>query len=160
MRQTLASILAVLAAASFAVPGVAHHGTSITYEMDKTITVSGAVTEFDFSYPHPSLFFDVKDDKGKVVKWGAEFLPTPAALKNLGWTRETIKFNDKVVLGCHPSKSGNPVCALASLSINGKPINVGGGPGAAPPVGAPQRGGPATAPPGAPVGGAQRGQRQ
>ena len=32
---------------------LAHHGTSITYEMDKTISVTGSVTEFDFSYPHP-----------------------------------------------------------------------------------------------------------
>ncbi|HEX4999300.1 MAG TPA: DUF6152 family protein [Terriglobia bacterium] len=160
MKPILSSILAALIVASFAVPGVAHHGTSITYEMDKTITVSGTVTEFDFSYPHPSLFFDVKDDKGQVVKWGAEFLPTPAALKNAGWTKETIKFNDKVVLGCHPSKSGKPVCALASLSINGKAINVGGGPGVAPAPGAggaPR--GPRGAAPTAPAG-APRGQRQ
>ena len=88
--------------------------------MDKTITVTGTVDEFDFGYPHPSLFFDVKDDKGQVVKWGVEFLPTPAALKNLGWTKESIKAGDKVVIGCHPSKSGKPVCALQSLTINGK----------------------------------------
>ena len=120
---------------------LAHHGTSITYEMDKTITVTGSVTEFDFSYPHPSLFFDVKDDKGKVEKWGAEFLPTPAALRNIGWTKETIKAGDTVVLGCHPSKSGKPVCALQSIAINGKSVSVG--PGAPP----------------APAGGGQRGQR-
>jgi hypothetical protein len=120
---------------------LAHHGTSITYEMDKTITVTGSVTEFDFSYPHPSLFFDVKDDKGKVEKWGAEFLPTPAALRNMGWTKETIKAGDTVVLGCHPSKSGKPVCALQSIAINGKSVSVG--PGAPP----------------APAGGGQRGQR-
>src|ERR1043165_4992781 len=132
MRQSVTSILAALVLASVPVAALAHHGTSITYEMDKTITVSGTVTEFDFGYPHPSLFFDVTDEKGQVVKWGAEFLPTPAALKQLGWNKETIKFNDKVVLGCHPSKSGKPVCALASLSINGKSINVGGGPGVAP----------------------------
>jgi hypothetical protein len=154
MRQNVRSILAALVLASFPAAAVAHHGTSITYEMDKTITVSGTVTEFDFGYPHPSLFFDVKDEKGQIVKWGAEFLPTPAALKNLGWTKETIKFNDKVTLGCHPSKSGKPVCALASLSINGKPINVGGGPGVAP-----QRGTPAAGP-AAPAGAAPRGQRQ
>jgi len=142
MRRNLSSILGVVAMVSFAGLAVAHHGTSITYEMDKTITVSGTVTEFDFGYPHPSLFFDVTDEKGQVVKWGAEFLPTPAALKNLGWNKETIKFKDKVVLGCHPSKSGKPVCALASISINGKPVNVGGGPGVAPAPGgaAPQRG--------------------
>src|SRR6185295_16925084 len=160
MKEILNSILTAMAVASFAAAAAAHHGTSITYEMDKTITVTGIVTEFDFGYPHPSLFFDVTDEKGQVVKWGAEFLPTPAALKNAGWTKETIKFNDKVILGCHPSKSGKPVCALASLSINGKPINVGGGPGVAPaPGAAPQRGGPAAAP-ATPAGGAQRGQRQ
>ena len=54
------------AAVLFAVPLFAHHGTSISYEMDKTITVTGTVTEFDFSFPHPSLFFDVKDDNGNV----------------------------------------------------------------------------------------------
>jgi len=138
MRQNLNSILAALVLVVFPIAAVAHHGTSITYEMDKTITVSGTVTEFDFSYPHPSLFFDVTDEKGQVVKWGAEFLPTPAALKNLGWNKETIKFKDKVTLGCHPSKSGKPVCALASLSINGKAINVGGGPGVAPAGAAPR----------------------
>jgi len=50
-------------------------------KMDKTITVTGTVTEFDFSFPHPSLFFDVKDEKGQVVKWGSEFLPTPPAMR-------------------------------------------------------------------------------
>ena len=147
MRRNLSLILAVPATVFFAASAIAHHGTSITYEMDKTITVSGTVVEFDLGYPHPSLFFNVTDEKGQVVKWGAEFLPTPAALKNLGWTKETIKFNDKVVLGCHPSKSGKPVCALASISINGKPMNVGGGPGAAP-----QRGAPGAAPASAPGG--------
>jgi len=155
---TKMSILFSVAAVLLAATAFAHHGTSISYEMDKTITVTGTVTEFDFSFPHPSLFLDVKDEKGQVVKWGAEFLPTPAALKNLGWNKETIKFNDKVVLGCHPSKSGKPVCALASISINGKPVNVGGGPGVAP-GGAPQRGAPAAAP-ATPAGGAPRGQRQ
>jgi hypothetical protein len=124
-----------------AVPAIAHHGTSITYEMDKTITVTGTVTEFDFSYPHPALFLEVKDDKGKATKWGAEFLPTPAALKALGWNRETLKFGDAVVLGCHPSKTGNPVCAVQTITINGKVTPLGGGPGGPPPGGGGQRGG-------------------
>jgi hypothetical protein len=159
MRRTSRSILGAVILGAFTGPAVAHHGTSITYEMDKMITVSGTVTEFDFGYPHPALFFDVKDEKGQIVKWGAEFLPTPAALRNLGWTKETIKFNDKVELGCRPSKSGKPVCALASLSINGKPINVGGGPGVPPAGGAGQRGGPGAGA-AAPTGAAPRGQRQ
>ena len=115
-----------------ALPLFAHHGTSISYEMDKTITVTGTVTEFDFSFPHPSLFFDVKDEKGQVVKWGAEFLPTPPAMRNLGWSKTTVKYGDTVVLGCHPSKSKKPVCAVQGISLNGKVDAVGrrsGGPG-------------------------------
>jgi hypothetical protein len=114
----------------------AHHGTSITYEMDKLITVTGTVDEFDFAYPHPSLFVTVKADKGQAVKWGVEFLPTPAALKRLGWNKASIKVGDTVVMGCHPSKSGKPVCALQTLTINGKAASLGGGPGG-PPPGAP-----------------------
>jgi len=131
-------LLALVATLGLIVPNLAaHHGTSITYEMDKTITVTGTVDEFDFAYPHPSLFVDVRDDKGQMVKWGVEFLPTPAALKKLGWSKASIKAGDKVVMGCHPSKSGKPVCALQSLTINGKVAQLGGGPGGPPPGGAP-----------------------
>ena len=140
--QTKLSIILCLAVVFFAANVFAHHGTSISYEMDKTITVTGTVTEFDFSFPHPSLFFDVKDEKGQVVKWGSEFLPTPPAMRNLGWDKTTIKYGDTVVLGCHPSKSNKPVCAVQTITINGKAMPLGGGPG------------------GALAGGAQRGQRQ
>jgi hypothetical protein len=128
-------LLVLTAAVAASATGlVAHHGTSITYEMDKTITVTGTVDEFDFGYPHPSLFVDVKSDKGQVVKWGVEFLPTPAALRELGWTKESIKTGDTVVMGCSPAKSGKPVCALRTLAINGKTAALGPG---APPAGAP-----------------------
>src|SRR5689334_1951456 len=136
--QTKSTIIAI-AAVLFAATAFAHHGTSISYEMDRTITVTGTVTEFDFSFPHPSLFFDVKDEQGKTVKWGAEFLPTPPAMRNLGWSKTTVKFGDTVVLGCHPSKAGKPVCAVQSITLNGKSMPLGGGPGAAPGEGA-QRG--------------------
>ena len=123
---------------------MAHHGTSVAYEMDKTITLTGTVEEFSFAYPHPSLFVDVKDEKGQVVKWGVEFLPTPAALRELGWTKTSVKAGDTVVMGCSPSRSGKPVCALRTLTINGKPAQLG--PGAPAPRGggaaAPRGGGP------------------
>jgi hypothetical protein len=133
------SIILAIAVVFFAATVFAHHGTSISYEMDRTITVTGTVTEFDFSFPHPSLFFDVKDEKGQTVKWGAEFLPTPPAMRNLGWNKTTIKYGDTVALGCHPSKAGKPVCAVQSITINGKSMPLGAGPGAAPAEGA-QRG--------------------
>ena len=52
-------LVVALVLASSATSSFAHHGTSITYEMDKTVTVTGTVDEFDFGYPHPALFVDV-----------------------------------------------------------------------------------------------------
>jgi hypothetical protein len=128
IRLSMGLVIAIGLLAASSVVG--HHGTSISYEMDKTITVTGTVAEFDFSFPHPSLFFDVKDKDGNIVRWGAEFLPTPPAMKNVGWSKSTIKFGDQVVLGCHPSKSGKPVCAVQNLTLNGKVMPMGPGPGA------------------------------
>ena len=128
--QTKTSIIIGIAAVFCAATHFAHHGTSVSYEMDRTISVTGTVTEFEFGFPHPSLYFDVKDEKGQVVKWGAEFLPTPSVMRNLGWSRTTVKHGDTVVLGCHPSKSKKPVCAVQSITLTGKAMPLGGGPGA------------------------------
>src|SRR5450755_2686096 len=84
----------------------AHHGTSVTYQTDKTITISGTVTEFSFSYPHPQLYLDVKDANGNVQHWGTEWAPTPLMMKNMhaGWTRDSIKPGDQAVIVCNPHK--------------------------------------------------------
>ena len=112
------------------VPLLAHHGTSVTYEVNKTMTLTGVVTEFSFSYPHPQLYFDVKDASGMVQHWGSEFAPTPLMLKNsnLGWNRDSIKPGDAVVITCNPHKTpGATVCLTRELVINGKKLPLGGG---------------------------------
>jgi hypothetical protein len=54
---------------------LAHHGTTATYQLDKAVAISGKVTEFDFVYPHPQLYLDVKAADGTIQKWGAEWTP-------------------------------------------------------------------------------------
>src|SRR5438105_10983851 len=102
----------------------AHHGTQISYQLDKNINLNGTVTDWTFGFPHPSVFFDVKDANGKVIKWGSELLPTPASMRawNVGWSRTTIKAGDSIELTCNPSKSGAPVCVARQMKINGKPM--------------------------------------
>lgn len=107
----------------------AHHGTSVTYQTDKTLTMTGTVTEFSFSYPHPQLYFDVKDADGNVQHWGAEFAPTPLMMKqmNVGWARDTIKTGDSVTITCNPHRvPGSTACLAKELIINGKKLTLGG----------------------------------
>jgi hypothetical protein len=107
----------------------AHHGTSVTYQTDKTLTMTGTVTEFSFSYPHPQLYFDVKDAEGNVQHWGAEFAPTPLMMKqmNVGWARDTIKTGDAVTITCNPHRvPGSTACLAKELIVNGKKLTMGG----------------------------------
>jgi hypothetical protein len=116
----------------------AHHGTNVSYQGDKMITLSGVMTEWSFSYPHPQLYFDVKGENGEVEHWAAELLPTPIMMKSygVGWSKEAIKPGDQITLGCNPSKvPGAKVCLAKKLMINGKempltnPKGGGGGEG-------------------------------
>ena len=123
IRPGLIGLALFLAAA----PLWAHHGTSITYQVDKSLTMDGVVTEFVYGYPHPQIYFDVTDAQGKVQHWGAEFAPTPLMMKNAGFKKDMIKAGDKVTITCSPHKTpGATACLLRQISINGKPVNIGG----------------------------------
>jgi hypothetical protein len=106
-------------------PLFGHHGTNASYQGDKTATLSGTVTEWDFAYPHPAVYFDVKDDSGKVVHWAAEIAPTPVMMKALhvGWNKDSIKPGDQITVTYHPSKVATSSVGLAmKLVVNGKEI--------------------------------------
>ena len=123
--------LALLVSAS----AVAHHGSNVSYQVDKTITVTGTVTEWEFVNPHPQIYFDVKNDNGEVAHWAAELLPTPSMMKNMqvGWSRTTMKPGDQIQLVCNPSRvAGAKACLAKGLQVNGKawPL-AAGGPGGA-----------------------------
>jgi hypothetical protein len=87
---------------------IAHHGSGISYDMKKSITLSGTVTEFVWSNPHCQVFFDVKDDKGNVVNWGGE-LGSPTVLRNAGYDRKVFKPGDRITVTGRPSKSDSTV---------------------------------------------------
>ncbi len=111
---------------------MAHHGSNVSYQLDKTITVAGTVTEWEFVNPHPQIYLDVKDEQGGVAHWAVELLPTPSMMKNMkvGWTRTTMKPGDQIKLVCNPSRvAGAKACLAKELEINGKawPVAPGGG---------------------------------
>ena len=114
--------LAVVAVVMTGATLAAHHGTSITYWADRSITVEGVVTEWVYGYPHPQIYFDVTKD-GKVEKWGSELAPTPLMMKNLkvNWSRDSMKPGDRIRLVCAPHKTpGATACLAREVHVNGK----------------------------------------
>ena len=129
MRRPVFAVVHTAAALLLAAapPVIAHHGTT-NYEMvnGKTITLSGVVTEFNWSNPHVYVLFDVTDEKGTVVHWAGE-MNSPGVLKNAGWSKKTLKAGDKVTMTLRPNKFGTPVGLIsrANMLVNGKPLQVG-----------------------------------
>lgn len=86
----------------------AHHGSALSYQMDKEVTVKGTVTNFRWANPHAQLYFDETDAKGNQVHWAAE-MNSPGVLIRDGWSKTTVKPGDVISVTMHPSKSGDPV---------------------------------------------------
>jgi hypothetical protein len=96
---------------------IAHHGTNAEYDSEHPIT-------FAFSNPHVQIYFDVKDEKGKIVHWAAE-APSPGRLIRMGWTRNGIKAGDQITIVVDPARSGATVGGLRKVVLaNGKELGV------------------------------------
>src|ERR1700676_2156901 len=74
----------------------AHHGQA-GYNTTETVTVSGAISEFQFVNPHSIVSLDVKDDKGVTQSWQGE-LTSPNHLIRAGWTATSLKPGDQVTI--------------------------------------------------------------
>jgi hypothetical protein len=106
-----------------AAPVFAHHGTGISYDLNAPLaTVKGTVAEFAWRNPHVSVFIDVKDDKGAVVRWGLEH-NNVSTLARQGYSRNSLKVGEEVTAVIHPSRSGAPVGLIVKIILaNGKEI--------------------------------------
>src|ERR1700734_2727194 len=81
----------------------AHHGQA-GYNTTGTVTVTGAVTEFQFVNPHSIVNLDVKDDKGETQAWQGE-LTSPNHLIRADWTATTLNPGAKGTISAYRAKS-------------------------------------------------------
>lgn len=106
MKHNAARLLKFGIGALLAVtPLLAHHSFSAEYDSKKPVTLKGTVTKIDWMNPHVYFFIDVEDDAGKVVNWGFEMGP-PNLLKNSGWTKNTMKVGDVIIVSGTLAKDG------------------------------------------------------
>jgi hypothetical protein len=121
MKARLAVILAVACGMLMGTQLFAHHGTGISYDMKKTVTVKGVITKFAFQNPHSQLYFDVKDDSGNITHWAAE-MRAPGNLEANGYTRkglmEKLAPGADVAVTGNPSKAGSPVMVFVKATLN------------------------------------------
>lgn len=114
MKKRIACVLGTsLALLILCGPLSAHHGSS-NYDMSKSVSVKGTVTEFSFINPHSAIHLEAKDDKGKAEQWLIE-ADSPNNLARAGWNRDSIKAGDAVTIVGNRLKDGSKVMRLQKV---------------------------------------------
>lgn len=84
-------------------PLLAHHSLTAEFDTDRTVSLTGTITEMKWTNPHAWLYIDVKDEKGQVRNWAIEFA-TPNQLYRRGWAREDLPAGAVVSVNGYPSR--------------------------------------------------------
>jgi len=117
MRNKLAAISAVaLSLLAACGPLFAHHGNA-SYDTSKTVTVKGTVTEYVWSNPHVILMVDAKDNSGNTLHWIIE-AQNPLSQTGVGWTKNTFKPGDEVLVEVIQAKNGLPVGRFGAVGAD------------------------------------------
>jgi hypothetical protein len=97
-------------------PLFAHHGNA-SLNSDKVVVIKDAtVVKLVWANPHCIVAFDAKDEKGNVVRWGAE-VGSPSAMNQMGWTRSSLKPGDIITVYMFQAKTGNPVGRINKIVL-------------------------------------------
>jgi hypothetical protein len=87
-------------------PVLAHHGNAAWAATE--VTIKGTVVDFVWRNPHVLLVWTTKDDTGKTVQWTGEVGSPESMMADDGWTKQTFKPGDELILVLRPAKSGVP----------------------------------------------------
>ena len=97
MKIWIRTLLTLLVATSAAGAAVAHHSFAAEFDGAKKLKLSGTVTKVQWRNPHTYFYVDVKGDDGEIHNWAME-LGSPNVLMRRGWTRDSLKIGDQVIV--------------------------------------------------------------
>jgi len=125
MKGTLVrSLVAVVGLLALSAPILAHHGSRVSYDLTKQVTMKGVVTEYQYQNPHIYILYDVKDDSGNIAHWGVE-TNSPIVQARWGWDKHTLKPGDEITVTVFPAKAGASRGYLSKLvTPDGKVTNL------------------------------------
>jgi hypothetical protein len=87
-------------------PVLAHHGNAAWSTTE--ITIKGTVVDYLWRNPHVLLMWTTTDENGKTVQWTGEVASPESMMADDGWTKQTFKTGDEIILTLRPAKSGVP----------------------------------------------------
>src|SRR5438046_1733791 len=125
---------AFILAAAVTTPLWAHHSFAAEYDSKQPVTLKGAVTKIEWMNPHVYFYIDVKDEQtGRVSNWAFE-MGAPAVIQRNGWTRNSMKIGDIVIVDGTRAKSGatHGNARSVTMASTGKKLGAGSSEGQVP----------------------------
>ena len=110
MNRLVTSVLIGAAAVAATIPASAHHAVQTVFDLNKPVTVTGAITAVDWVNPHSYISIDVRGDKDVVQHWLFE-LPGSGGVRQLRAglaERGGLKPGDIVTIEGIGAKDGTP----------------------------------------------------
>jgi hypothetical protein len=98
--------LAVVAVGLAVLPVMAHHSVEAQYDMEKVVTIQGAVLKLVWVNPHALIWVDTSNGASPVSSWEME-LPPPNALKIRNVNADFVKEGDQVTVTLWRAKDGS-----------------------------------------------------
>ena len=117
MKTKLAIFAAGIAVLLAGKPMVAHHSFAAEFDSAKTIKLTGTVTKIEWMNPHAYFYIDVMGEGGKVANWGLE-MGSPNGLMRQGWTRNSMKIGDTVVVEGSAAKDGSLIGNARNVTLS------------------------------------------
>lgn len=117
-RIPLGSIMVgVCMCVAFYSAAVAHHAFTAQYDSAQRATLTGVVTRIEWLNPHAYFYIDVTDEaSGAIASWACE-LTSPVGLMRRGWTRNSMKIGDEVVVDGILARDGSATLNAQSVTL-------------------------------------------
>ena len=114
MRAQLAVAVVGAGLLLAAVPLMAHHSFAAEYDAQKSVKMTGTVTQMEWINPHAWIHMDVKKADGKVENWMVE-AGAPNALLRRGFNKQSLLPGTVITVEGYQAKDG-------ALRANGRDI--------------------------------------
>ena len=114
-----AKLMAAVAGAGLlviAMPAGAHHATTAEYDVKKSVTIDGTVTEMEWVNPHSWIHLDVKMPDGKIVKWMVE-TGAPNAMFRRGFNKKSLLPGAEVHVSGFLAKNGSNTMSAENVKL-------------------------------------------